>query len=588
MPRFICALLVLFSIICIAHGGKGEQDNESPETNTTAFRVAVRDHDKALPAVRSAIERLAADHGSLRRSDAAPMSAEWVKRQEAFYRTWLATIAEVDFDALDQSGKVDYVLARNHLERESERLAHQAKRDDEVRPLLPFATMITELDQGRRRMDAIDAAKAGEQLTDLARQIEKARKGIDEKQLTAPREVANRARQRLGDIRRALREWHRFYDGYDPVFTWWTGEPYKAVEAELEKFSNSLREKLIGPEKDNDDIIGDPIGRGALLAELAHEFIPYSPEELIEIANKEFAWCDAEYKKAAAELGHGDDWRAALEHVKKLHVGPGEQPQLIKKLALEAIEFLDQRNLVTIPPLCRETWRMEMMSPERQRVSPFFTGGEVITVSFPTAGMSHEQKLMSMRGNNIHFSRATVQHELIPGHHLQIFMANRYNAHREMFNTAFLVEGWALYWEMLLWDLGFPKLPEDRIGMLFWRSHRCARIIFSLRFHLGEMPAKEAVAFLIERVGHEPSTAAAEVRRSVGGGYGPLYQAAYMLGGLQIRALRRELVESGKMSDREFHDAVLKENSIPIDLIRASLTEKPLDRDYKSTWRFYE
>jgi uncharacterized protein (DUF885 family) len=157
-----------------------------------------------------------------------------------------------------------------------------------------------------------------------------------------------------------------------------------------------------------------------------------------------------------------------------------------------------------------------------------------------------------------------------------------------MFSTAFLVEGWALYWETLLWDLGFPTLPEDRIGMLFWRSHRCARIIFSLRFHLGEMPAKDAVAFLIDRVGHEPSTAAAEVRRSVGGGYGPLYQAAYMLGGLQMRALRRELVDSGKMSDREFHDAVLKENSIPIDLIRASLVEKPLERDYKSTWRFYE
>ena len=44
-----------------------------------------------------------------------------------------------------------------------------------------------------------------------------------------------------------------------------------------------------------------------------------------------------------------------------------------------------------------------------------------------------------------------------------------------------------------------------------------------------------------------------------------------MLGGLQIRALRRELVESKKMTDRQFHDAILKENSIPVDLIRASL-----------------
>ena len=46
---------------------------------------------------------------------------------------------------------------------------------------------------------------------------------------------------------------------------------------------------------------------------------------------------------------------------------------------------------------------MAMMTPERQRVNPFFTGGEVIQVSFPTAGMEHDDKLMSMRGNNRHF-----------------------------------------------------------------------------------------------------------------------------------------------------------------------------------------
>ena len=56
---------------------------------------------------------------------------------------------------------------------------------------------------------------------------------------------------------------------------------------------------------------------------------------------------------------------------------------------------------------------MEMMTPERQLVSPFFLGGEVIQVSFATNTMAHEQKMMSMRGNNIHFARATVFHELI-------------------------------------------------------------------------------------------------------------------------------------------------------------------------------
>jgi uncharacterized protein (DUF885 family) len=316
--------------------------------------------------------------------------------------------------------------------------------------------------------------------------------------------------------------------------------------------------------------------------------IPYTPEELIEIANQEFAWCEKEQRRAAQDLGFGDDWHKALDHVSNLHMKPGEQPGLIKKLSDESVKFLEDRDLITIPDLAQEVWRMEMMTAERQKVNPYFTGGEVISVSYPTATMSTEDKLMSMRGNNIHFSRATVHHELIPGHHLQGFMSARYRTHRRAFHTPFLVEGWALYWEMLLWDLNFPKSAEDRVGMLFWRSHRCARIIFSLKFHLNQMTAPEAIDFLVERVGHERRNATAEVRRSVAGNYGPLYQAAYMLGGLQIRALRKELVETGRMKDRAFHDAILKENSIPIEMIRASLAKQPLDPGFKTTWRFYE
>jgi len=117
--------------------------------------------------------------------------------------------------------------------------------------------------------------------------------------------------------------------------------------------------------------------------------------------------------------------------------------------------------------------------------------------------------------------------------------------------------------------------------------HRCARIIFSLSFHLGKMSPQQCIDFLVERVGHERDNATAEVRRSFATSYGPLYQAAYMLGGLQIRALRKELVDAGKMTDREFHDAILKENRIPIEMVRAILTKQKLARDYKPDWKFY-
>jgi uncharacterized protein (DUF885 family) len=308
---------------------------------------------------------------------------------------------------------------------------------------------------------------------------------------------------------------------------------------------------------------------------------------LIEIANKEFAWCDEQMLKASQEMGFGNDWHAALEKVKNTYVPPGKQPELILRLYNESIDFLKEHDLISIPPLAEESWRMNMMTPERQLVNPFFLGGETIIISYPTHTMSHEDKLMSMRGNNPHFSRSTVHHELIAGHNLQYFMNNRYKTYRH-FYTPFWMEGWALYWERLLWDLDFPQSPEDRIGMLFWRMHRCARIIFSLNYHLGQWTPQQCIDFLVERVGHERANAEGEVRRSFEGKYSPLYQLAYMIGGLQFEALKKELVDSGKMTYKEYHDAVLRENMMPVEMLRAILLNNPPQKNFKTKWKFYE
>jgi hypothetical protein len=291
--------------------------------------------------------------------------------------------------------------------------------------------------------------------------------------------------------------------------------------------------------------------------------------------------------RASREMGLGDDWHKALEKVKNDFVEPGKQPELVRKLAQEAVDYVTQRDLVTVPALAREDWWEEMLTPEQQQSAPFFLGGDLILVAFPTNTMTQEQKLMSLRGNNIHFARSTVFHELIPGHHLQGFISARYRSYREPFATPFWTEGNAFYWELRLWDQGFAKTPEDRIGMLFWHMHRAARIIFSLSFHLEKMTAEECVNFLVDRVGFERDNAAAEVRRSFDGTYPPIYQSSYMLGALQFEALQKELVVSGKMSEKAFHDAILQQNSLPVELIRAALNGQPLTKDFKPGWRFF-
>jgi hypothetical protein len=576
------------------------------------------------------ISRFASDQQVLQRRYDAPDSPAQRTRTRAFYTSWRTRLGELAFDKLSQEGKADYALLENHLRYQLELMDREELQRKEMLPLLPFADRVLALQDARRDLITIDAQASARTLADVAKMVDSLR-GLLEPAPARPagdsangtpraarvpapkvsRTVGNRAADQLDQIRNTVGVWYRYYNGYDPLFSWWVTNPYQKLDDAMRRYATTIRTRVVGiqpapivaaggggggqggaPQAPrnaaaaNEPIIGDPIGAEGLAADLRHAMIPYTADELIAIAEKEYAFSLAEAKKAAREMGLGDDWKAAMEKVKNMYVEPGKQPDLIRDLANEADAFFAKHDWVTIPALAREDWRMEMMAPERQRVSPFFLGGDLILVSYPTADMTDEEKLMSLRGNNPFFSRAVVFHELNPGHHLQGFMSARYNAHRRVFSTPFWNEGQSLYWEMFLWDRDFHVTPEDRLGALAWRMHRSARIVFSLSFHLGKMTPEQAIEYVVDKVPFERANAEGEVRRSFNGSYSPIYQAAYMLGGLQLRALYKELVMSKKMTDRQFHDAVLQGGPMPIAMVRARLANVKLTRDGAAPWRF--
>lgn len=684
--------------------------NQSPEPG---YQVDWNRIESAKNRVYRLAERFRADDGSLRRRYSLHESPARQARMLGFYGDWLTKIDGYDPQTLTDAEQESLAQLRKTVAQQIALVAEDQRQTTELAEYFPFAPQIVQLVEARQEFAKLDPQVAAAEVVLIADQTDEIRQQIAGKLATLDPEQVAAAGRRAGRLLAALQEWYQFYDGYDPLFTWWAKQPMADADAKLTAYVELLKsatqenqEERKGPEPptldeaalksviaaapsqtdapplaplltppvgqleaairvyrqetagrgrrrdkdlseterseifaawrealaqydfaglthdeqvdyvlfkneldyqyklsqlklrgadtlgsestDESGIKGIPVGRERLLLELEHEMIPYSPEELLEIAEQEYAWCRAEILKASREMGCGDDWKAAVEKVKRMHVAPGEQPQLIKTLSDEAIAYLKQHDLMTIPPLAEETWRMEMMTPERQLVNPFFTGGEVISVSFPTDTMTHYDKLQSLRGNNIPFARATVHHELIPGHHMQGFMNDRYRTYREPFRTPFWLEGWALYWEMLLYDHGFPQRPEDRIGFLVWRSHRCARITFSLGFHLGKLTPQQCVDLLVARVGFEPKNAAAEVRRSVGTSYPPLYQAGYMLGGLQFRSLHRQFVGSGQMTDRQFHDAIMHQNFAPVSMVRDILMQKELTADYRPAWNYYE
>ncbi len=557
------------------------------QTSEMADRMIQYDADKG------SIMRFYSTHGSQeerwsRRELSDYNSPERRQRLLQLINNYKKQMEQVDFKKMNINGKVDYLLFQRDLDDEEYKLLQEDKTYQQLIRHLPFSDSIYAMEKPRRRGIAVNGEEVAKQLNAICKEISKANDklktsdSIEKKQAY----MASAAVEGLQDV---LQNYYKFYNGYDPLFTWWVPKTYTDADSLLKVYATSLKNKgkeSIAQKDDGSGIIGNPIGREELIRQLKLEFIPYTPDDLVNIANKEFAWCDAELLKASRETGFGDNWKAAQEKVKNSFVPPGKQPEAMFDLYNQSVDFLKKNDLLTIPALAEETWRMNMMSPERQRVSPFFLGGESLIISYPTNTMTYEEKMMSMRGNNPNFSRATVHHELIAGHHMQGYMSNRNKTYRN-FDTPFWVEGNALYWELLLWDMKFPRTPEEKIGMLFWRMHRCARIIFSLNYHLGQWTPQQCINFLVDRVGHERSNAEGEVRRSFTGGYGPLYQIAYMLGGLQFWALKRELVDMKKMTYKQYHDAILNENSLPIEMLRAILTNHPLTKEFKTNWRFY-
>jgi len=559
----------------------------------TLISLAASSHlHAALPDL---ISEYRADAQSVRESFPIPWSETLADREDQLTRDWLARLDALPWDSLSIDEKIDWHLLRAHLRHESAESSLARQRLAQMEPLLPFRKPIQQLATARLQRTSADPESSAAALATLSAPLKSLRDSLAAERKAAtdrkesppiPPSTALRAAAATDAIRESLEAWFRFHDGFQPDFSWWVRQPYSSLRDALEAHAKFLREDLASQKGNADDpLVGDPIGAAALTAGLAHEMIPYSPEELIDIANREFSWCESQLATAATAMGTTP--KGAIEKIKLAHVPPGGQPALAVAEANRSINFLKQHHLVSIPPFAEEIWRLEMIPPDGQKTMPYAVYGQpAMRVAYPTDSMPHDDKIAAMRGNNRHFMRIVTPHELIPGHHLQRFASARNRTWRSLFYTPFYVEGWALHWEMLFWDLNYAESPEDRAGMLFWRMHRCARIIVSLRFHLGSMSPDEMIAFLTDRVGHEKSGATSEVRRYIGGSYGPLYQAAYMLGGLQLRALHKDLVTSGTMSPRDFHDAVLAQNAIPIELIRAALTKNPPARDWQPSWRF--
>lgn len=170
---------------------------------------------------------------------------------------------------------------------------------------------------------------------------------------------------------------------------------------------------------------------------------------------------------------------------------------------------------------------------------------------------------------------AMAYHEGIPGHHLQLAIAQELkdvpSFRKHAFITAY-AEGWGLYTERLADEMGLYSGPLERIGMLSADSMRAGRLVVDTGLHAMGWSRQQAIDFLVENSPMSVGKVAGEVDRYIGM---PGQALSYMLGRLEIQRIRRDAEQA--MGDRfdikGFHDVVLGSGLVPLETLDRMVRE---------------
>ncbi|MBL8840634.1 MAG: DUF885 family protein [Planctomycetes bacterium] len=508
------------------------------------------------------------------------------ERRRAFLAEHEARFAALDPRQLDRDGEVNRALLLARLAEEQARLGWRGQDAAAAAPLVPFLDAVAWLEGVDRSGAPFDAEAIAASLAAATRACDAVRDTPPE--ATAPWRrdpgALDFARDATRAARRFLARWSERNGAAEPLLAFWVTEPAGALLAALDAHAKWLDEQHAAL-KDEPGVHPLAIGRERYAAELAFEQIALSPEEMLAFGEAQLAALQAEMSAETAkwlaapgfEWPHdlqdsaARDWRLGLELAKRDTVPVGAQRLFVQQVAEEAIAFCEAQQLVPIDPLARECWRLELSDVAIQKTLAYgFYGENFMGVGAPLPAMDHQRKQEALRSNARPTTRTVVPHELIPGHHLQGFHAQR-RPERALWHSPFFVEGWAVHCEKAMDQRGFFRDPRERIGHLFWRLLRAARIVVSTRFHLREWTPAQMVDFMVANAGLERSAAQAEVDRYMT--YSPLYQCAYLYGDHLIGQLQEECRRAwgADYSDLRFHGELLAQGSIPIAFARRAL-----------------
>jgi uncharacterized protein (DUF885 family) len=357
----------------------------------------------------------------------------------------------------------------------------------------------------------------------------------------------------------------------------------EAVLPAYAKFAGFVREEYAPKGRSEPGMWSLPDGAARYAAAVKHSTTTnLTPEEIHRIGLDQVAEIEKQMMAVASKLGFKDlkTFNAAIEKDPKLHAHSREEILTLYRGYIAKMKPELPRLFGRLPKADVEVAAVEEFREKEAAGAQYNQGakdgsrpGRVMV----NTGRPEERKTISME--------STAYHEGVPGHHLQVSIAQELEdlpaVRQQSFYTAF-AEGWALYSERLGKDVGFYTDPYSNYGRLQDEMLRAIRLVVDTGFHSKKWTREQVVQFFHDHSAIDEVDVQSETDRYISW---PGQALAYKIGQLKILELRDRAQKAlgSRFDIRRFHDAVLGAGALPLDVLEDRVnawiaSEKPAQK----------
>jgi uncharacterized protein (DUF885 family) len=303
-------------------------------------------------------------------------------------------------------------------------------------------------------------------------------------------------------------------------------------------------------------------------------FLEESPEDLLAMGKKLFAETNAQMATVAKRIDpKARGWIEVVARLKRNHPTADGLLDAYRHEVARARTFLQDKDAVDFPPgddlevIDTPPFLRSTITAAYDQPPPFDPTTKGFFFVTPIDRSLSPAKQEEMLRENDHGDIVdTAVHEAYPGHHLQLSFARRNpSLVRKALDHAIFSEGWGLYSEELMAELGYYT-DEERLMQLEWTLVRAARVVIDVGLHVSDMTFDQAVKMLTDEVHLERQLALSEVKRYT---LSPTQPLAYLTGRQMIFKLRERYRqrEGARFSLKKFHTDVLMRATVPPSLM---------------------